>query len=116
MLTRVSLAVVFIGIGVWEILQPGYWSAFIPRSFPGIVPIDTLIIVHGMVLLVIGIAVLAGAYLRVASLLAVFMMLAIIVVVTMQSGFTDITIRDTAIAILAAALFFDDTKYMRLRD
>jgi uncharacterized membrane protein YphA (DoxX/SURF4 family) len=87
-----------------------------PRFLSGIAPIDTLVMAHGIALLVIGMAVLVGAYLRIASVLAVLMMLAIIASVTMQSGFTDLTIRDTAVALIAVALFFDDTKYMRLTD
>ena len=32
-MTRISLAVVLVGIGVWEIIQPSYWSYNIPRHY-----------------------------------------------------------------------------------
>ena len=114
-MTRISLAVVFVGIGVWEIIQPSYWSYNIPNFLTFIASAITLTIAHGAVLVIIGLAVLLGVYLRIAAALAVLMMLLIIGSLLISFGFSDIVIRDAAILLIAVALFFDDTEYLRLK-
>jgi len=115
LLTRISLAVVFLGIGVWEIIQPSYWSFYIPSFLTFVASAITLTMAHGVVLVIIGLAVLLGAYLKAASALATLMMLAIIGSLIISFGFNDIVIRDVAIFLIALSLFFDDTDYLRLK-
>lgn len=115
LLTRISLAFVFIGIGIWEIVQPSYWGMYVPPFVSSIIATNTFVVIHGIALVVIGTAVLLGIYLRVASALAVLVMLTIVVSLTFYFGFNDIVIRDIAILLIAAALFFDDTDYLRIR-
>ncbi len=74
----------------------------------------TLLLLHGTLLIIVGLAVLAGVYLRVSSAIAVLIMLAILGDLIISFGFTDIVVRDLAILLIAAALYFDDTKYLRL--
>ncbi len=114
-LTRISLAIVFIGIGIWEILQPSHWSSYIPNFLTFIAGAITLTMAHGVVLVIIGLAVLLGVYLRIAAALAVLMMIFIIISLLLSLGFTSIAIRDIAILLIAGALFFDDTEYLRLK-
>lgn len=112
--SRIALAVIFIGIGIWEIVQPQYWNAFVPAFLSSSISANLLVNVHGVILLIIGLAVLSGAYLRIAAILATLVMLEIIVLLVFESGFTDLLIRDTAVLLLAVALIFDDTNYLRL--
>ncbi|MDE1767948.1 MAG: hypothetical protein KGH62_01125, partial [Candidatus Micrarchaeota archaeon] len=114
MVARLSLAVVFVGIGIWEIAQPSYWAMYVPGFVSALIRTNTFVMLHGITLLVIGLAVVLGAYLRIASGLAVLIMLSIVVDLTVTFGFDDIVIRDLGILLIALALFFDDTNYMRL--
>ena len=115
MLTRISIAVVFVGIGIWEVVQPSYWSFYIPNFLTFIASAITLTMLHGVVLLILGIAILLGAYLRIAATLATLMMLLIIGNLLVSFGFNDIVIRDMAIFLVALSLVFDDTAYLRLK-
>ncbi|MCL5429891.1 MAG: hypothetical protein M1504_00245 [Candidatus Marsarchaeota archaeon] len=112
-LTRAALALLFISFGIWEILQPQYWVAFLPSFLNGLDP-NLLIMVHGTVLLLVGLAVMTGAYLRIASIIYALIMLEIVGDLIVTSGFSDLVIRDIVVLVFAIALYFDDTKYMRL--
>jgi uncharacterized membrane protein YphA (DoxX/SURF4 family) len=114
-LTRASLAIIFIGIGIWEIVQPSYWATYFPSFITSLSYALTLVMIHGAVLLILGIAVMLGLYLRISSLLCVLMMLSVIIGLYIGFGFTDLIIRDTAVLFIAVALFFDDTRYLRLK-
>ena len=113
MLTRLSLAIVFIGIGIWEVIQPSYWAMYVPPFVSSIIATDTFLMFHGSALIIIGTAVLLGIYLRFTSALAALTMLSIILSVTYYLGFSDIVLRDIAIFVIAVALFFDDSDYAR---
>jgi hypothetical protein len=106
-LTRASLAIIFIGIGIWEIVQPSYWATYFPSFITSLSYALTLVMIHGAVLLIL--------YLRISSLLCVLMMLSVIIGLYIGFGFTDLIIRDTAVLFIAVALFFDDTRYLRLK-
>ncbi len=112
---RLGLAVVFVGIGIWEIVQPSYWASYVPPFFSAFIAINTFVMIHGVVLVIVGIAVLLGLYLRAMAVIASLIMLSIVVSVTYYFGFNDIVIRDLAILLLAMALAFDDTDYLRIR-
>ncbi|MEM3839313.1 MAG: hypothetical protein QXF01_01905 [Candidatus Micrarchaeaceae archaeon] len=113
LLTRISLAVVFVGIGIWEIAQPSYWGMFVPPFLAWLIATNLFVVIHGFALLAVGIAVLFGAYLRFSSAVAALIMLSIVVSLAYYFGFTDILIRDLAILFISLALFFDDTDYLR---
>lgn len=115
MLTRISIAVVFVGIGIWEVVQPSYWSFYIPNFLIFIASALTLTTLHGIVMFALGLAILLGVYLRVSATLASIMMVLIIGDLIFSFGFNDIVIRDMAIFLVALSLVFDDTAYMRLK-
>ncbi len=114
-ISRLALSVLFLGIGLWEIIQPQYWSTFIPKFLTSIASANALVGIHGVVLLIIGIAVLLGAYLRIAAILASLVMIEVIAAIILESGFSDLLIRDLSVLFLAISLIFDDTDYLRLR-
>lgn len=114
-LSRLALATIFVGFGLWEIIQPAYWTAFVPSFLSGVAPAVTLVLLHGIVLLVVGVAVLLGFYLRISSILAVLVMVEIIGTLMFESGFTDLVIRDVVVLLLAMSLVFDETDYLRIR-
>jgi len=114
MILRLALAWVFISIGIWEIIQPSYWSFYIPGFLSSIASPITITMLHGAALLILGLAILAGAYLSVVSALCALMMVAIIGNLILSFGFNDIVIRDVAILLIAVSIYFDDTNYLRL--
>ena len=112
--TRLGLSVIFIAFGIWEILQPLYWVSFVPTQLGGILSSSLLVTVHGSVLLIVGLAVLLGFYLRIAAFLSILIMFEILITLIIVSGFSDLIIRDIVVLFLAIALFYDDTRYYTL--
>ncbi len=113
-LMRLAVAVVFVAFGIWEIVQPSYWTAFVPSALSGLASATLLVNLHGMLLLLVGLAILFGAYLRFASALAVLIMLEVTVGLWLESGFTDLIVRDLALLIIAVALYFDDRRWLTI--
>ncbi len=113
-LARASFGIVFAGFGIWEILQPSYWSFYVPSFVAGMIGIDFFVELHGIVLLLIGLAVMLGVYLRISASLGVLMMALIIGDLVYLSGFSDIVLRDMALLLIALSLAFDDTPFLRL--
>ncbi len=112
-MTRISLAVILVGFGAWEIIQPRYWVGFVPPQITFASP-TLLVMLHGTVMLVVGLAVLTGFYLRIAAVLSVLIMIEVIAGLLIESGFTDLIIRDIVVLLLAVALFYDHKRYMTL--
>ena len=113
-LCRLALAQVLIIFGVWEIVQPVYWNAFVPNIFSSIMSINLFVQLHGALILILGIAVLLGIYLRISAILAALTTLSVIIFLIVVSGFTDLVVRDIVIVLVAASLAFDDTDFMRV--
>ena len=113
-LTRLAVAQVLIVFGIWEIVQPVYWNAFVPSFVSSFMNINLFVQLHGAFILILGLAILIGAYLRVSAALAVLTTLAVIVFLLISSGFSDIIIRDIVIVLAAASLIFDDNTYLRI--
>ena len=113
-MTRISLSIILIGFGFWEIVQPSYWISFVPAQLGLSGSAITLVTLHGVVLLIVGLAILLGFYLRIAAVFAVLIMIEIIAVLILESGFTDLIIRDIVVLLIALALFFDNTRWMVL--
>ncbi len=112
---RTAAASVFISFGVWEILQPSYWSVFIPSFLSSFHDALSLVMLHGLILLAIGLAVLVGFYLQYASALGALMMFAIILDLASVSGFSDILVRDIAILLIFLSLVFEEKRYFSLK-
>lgn len=115
LLTRIGVALVFITFGIWEMTDPKYWSAFLPAFVAGVISPPTAILIHGILLLAIGTAILTGFYLRIASALAVIMLILIVLSLMYLTGYIQIVIRDTAILLLALSIFFDETRYLCIK-
>lgn len=103
---RAGLAFCFLSIGLWEAVRPSYWFGYVP-SFVMASGLDMAVFVrlHGAFLCLIGAAVLFGFRLRLASAVAALMLLGITVSLAVESGFSEIFLRDVAILALAVAVF-----------
>ena len=113
-LTRLAVAQVLIIFGMWEIVQPVYWNSFVPTFVSSFMNINLFVQLHGIFILILGVAILIGAYLRISATLAALTTLAVIVFLLISSGFSDIIVRDVVIVLAAASLVFDDVKYLRV--
>ena len=113
-LTRLAVAQVLIIFGIWEMVQPVYWNSFVPSFVSSFMNINLFVQLHGAFILILGVAILVGAYLRVSAVLAVLTTLAVIVFLLISSGFSDIIIRDIVIVLASASLIFDDNMYLRV--
>ena len=113
-LTRLAVAQVLIIFGIWEMVQPVYWNSFVPSFVSSFMNINLFVQLHGAFILILGVAILIGAYLRVSAALAVLTTLAVIIFLLISSGFSDIIIRDIVIVLAAASLIFDDNTYLRV--
>ena len=78
-LTRLAVAQVLIIFGIWEIVQPVYWNSFVPAFVSSFMNINLFVQLHGIFILILGIAILIGAYLRISAALAALTTLAMIV-------------------------------------
>ena len=110
-LTVYAAAFIFIVFGFWEIINPGHWSGFVPSFISNIFSnVNILVQIHGIVLTLIGICFVFGFKRKIASVLGTLVMLDIVFSLFLESGLTDLLVRDIVIAILIASIFFDDYK------
>lgn len=107
LITRGALAFIFIVFGVWEIIQPGYWTGFIPRFLSGF-DLFLLLKIHALTLIALGLGLLSGVYLKKFAIASTLMMLSIVILILMNDGFNDILVRDIVILLFASTLIFED--------
>ncbi|MDE1975289.1 MAG: hypothetical protein KGI49_02145 [Patescibacteria group bacterium] len=104
-LLRYFLAFTVIWFGWNEIWSPGDWTVFVP-SFLGLTQ-DTataLVAVHGVLLCIIGLALVLKYKVRIASGLLALMFLEITADLIISNGFSDIVVRDIGLMGMAIGL------------
>ncbi len=103
---RYALAVVALWFGINEIIFPVTWEAFIPGFLGNGAHIATLVVIHGVTLSACGLAFVFNHYRRTAAYLFALLLFLIIADLVIQSGFSDIAIRDVGLfgATLALAV------------
>lgn len=106
-LARLGIASCFLGFGIWELIAPNLWTAYVPEFAGAIVDPTLLVSMHGVVLTVTALGVLSGKLPRFFTAVATLILLEICIDIFLQEGFTDIFIRDVSILLFAAALFAD---------
>ena len=87
-LARASVALVFLAFGIWEIIDPTQWAGFVP-GFMMFLNVFLLVRIHGVVLILIGIALAFGKFMKIATALSLLMLLQIIAELRISSGFSD---------------------------
>jgi uncharacterized membrane protein YphA (DoxX/SURF4 family) len=104
---RVMLGLVLAWFGYHELVQPQLWTGYVPgvsaTSTVGI----ALVLVHGWVLLMLAVAIIAGVALRLAAAVAALLLLQIVITLTVMGGLSDITLRDVGVLGLAVCLTGD---------
>ncbi len=110
LLTRAAIGFVFVSFGLWELFDPQYWTGFVPNWVAAIIPSQTLVLFHGVVLLVLGVAILLGLWLRWTALLATLMLVEICAGLLLASGFSDLLVRDVGLLLFTLSMVFDDER------
>jgi len=106
LLLRLAPAFIFITFGIWEVKEPGFWTGFIPPFAHGFMDLKQMVMIHGVILVILGIGFLIGKGLRYIALVASLILASIVYSIWLQQGFSDIFIRDVAILIFTASLIF----------
>ena len=109
---RLFLAFVFGWFGISEILNPRYWSGYIPEMALQFLPVPILPLVqgHGTILTLLAICFLFRFQLRYVGILAILVLLLIIGGLLQTSGFDEIVVRDIGILGLTFSLWLYEVK------
>jgi len=105
-LSRSAVTFVFAVFGAWEVVQPGYWSAYVPGVLSGL-PVLKLVQFHGLTLVLVGAALLMDEYVRPAAVLASLIMLEVTSGILLGSGFNSVLVRDVTILLLTLSVLVD---------
>lgn len=104
---RLFLAFVFAWFGVNEILNPRYWSGYVPQMAIEMLPIPIypLVQAHGAVLALLAVCFLFGFYIRYIGVIALLVLLSIIGGLISTNGIDEIVVRDIGIFGLALSIW-----------
>ncbi|GIW66492.1 MAG: hypothetical protein KatS3mg095_0390 [Candidatus Parcubacteria bacterium] len=83
-----ALGFVFFVFGVWQILNPNYWSAYLPKYLTFIAP-EQFFRINGVFNLIVGLGLILNFYPLIFSALAIFHLLGVIFILGI---FNDIAI------------------------
>jgi len=103
-LARVLLGLVLAWFGYHELVTPQLWTGYVPGISATSEVAIVLVLVHGWVLLVLAVAIIAGVALRLAAAVAALFLLQIVISLTISGGLTDLTLRDVGVLGLAICL------------
>jgi uncharacterized protein YjeT (DUF2065 family) len=101
-----ALGFVFFVFGVWQILNPSYWSAYLPESF-SFFSHEKFFRISGVFNFVVGLALIFNFYPSIFSFLAIFHLLGVISVIGI---FNETAIRDLGLLFLAVGIFINSLK------
>jgi uncharacterized membrane protein YphA (DoxX/SURF4 family) len=112
---RIALGLVFAWFGYHELEHPGNWTGYVPVISETSSLAIILVIVHGWVLFVLAVALVAGIQPRLAAALATVIMLEIVISLVV-TGLTDTALRDLGVLGLAVCLTGARTHHLTLPD
>ncbi len=109
---RAGLAFVLTWFGIHELQDPGQWAVFVPSFVADASPvgINLLVLLHGFLLTVAGASVGLGIACRPGAILAVGLLTEVILGLIVDSGVSDLMVRDAGLLALAAALALDPVR------
>lgn len=115
LIMRGFLGFVFLWFGANEVLDPAYWSGYVPPVIVKTAPLDVFVLVqiHGIWLLILSLTLFFRFYLHAFGLLAMLTLLSIIGGLIMIDGFNEIVVRDIGLLGLATSIWLqniDSTK------
>lgn len=108
LIPRLGISFIFITFGIWEIIQPGYWTGFVPRFLKDFIDVSLTVQIHGAILLVLGLGLMSGFQTKKLGIASTLIMLSIVFSLLLNFGFSDILVRDIVILLFASTLIFDE--------
>jgi uncharacterized membrane protein YphA (DoxX/SURF4 family) len=112
---RVLLGLVLAWFGYHELLRPGEWTGYVPVISETSDLAIVAVLVHGWVLLVLAVALVAGIVPRVSAAIASVVLLEIVISLSV-SGLSDTSMRDVGVLGLAVCLTGCRNQHLVLRD
>ena len=108
---RGFLGFVFLWFGISEILNPRYWSGYVPQMAIELLPIPILPFVqaHGAILVFLAVCFLFRFYLRYVGVLALLVLLSIIGGLISMNGFDEVVVRDIGLLGLALSIWLHES-------
>jgi hypothetical protein len=107
LITRVGISFIFITFGAWEIIDPAYWSGFVPKFLEGLVDLFLAVRVHGIILLILGLGIMSGFQQKKFGIASTLTMGSVVFSLLVNFGFSDILVRDIVILLFASTLIFE---------
>lgn len=101
---RVLLGLALAWFGYHELMTPQLWTGYVPGVHTTSQFAIVLVLIHGWVLLVLAVAIIAGIALRLAAAVAALLLLQIVITLSVTGGLTDLTLRDVGVLGLAVCL------------
>jgi uncharacterized membrane protein YphA (DoxX/SURF4 family) len=100
---RILLGLVLAWFGYHELVLPGEWAGYVPVISGTSMPATIAVLVHGWVLLVLAVALVAGIAPRLSAAIASVLLLEIVLALA-ASGLSDTSMRDVGVLGLAVCL------------
>lgn len=107
-ITRLGISFIFITFGIWEVIDPAYWSGFVPKLVQNFIDLNLVVRFHGIILLILGLGVISGFQTKKFGIASTFIMASIVFSLILNFGFSDILVRDLVILLFASTLIFED--------
>lgn len=108
LITRIGISFIFITFGIWELIQPGYWTGFVPKFLKDFIDVSLAVQIHAVTLLILGLGVLSGYETKKFGIASTLIMGSIVFSLILNFGFSDILVRDIVILLFASTLIFED--------
>jgi len=112
---RLLLGLVLAWFGYHELVQPSLWTGYVPVLAPGSSLAVILVLIHGWVLLMLAVALVAGLATRLAAAAAALVLLEIVIGLSVTAGLSDLTLRDVGVLGLAVCLTGVSSQRLALR-
>jgi len=103
-LGRVLLGLVLAWFGYHELVTPALWTGYVPVVSATSSFAVVLVLVHGWLLLMLAVAMIAGIAPRAVAAAAAILLLEIVISLTVTGGLSDLTLRDVGVLGLAVTL------------
>jgi uncharacterized membrane protein YphA (DoxX/SURF4 family) len=101
---RVLLGLVLAWFGYHELVQPALWTGYVPALASGSAAAVVLVLIHGWLLLVLAVALVAGIMPRPAAAVTAVLLAQIVITLAVAGGLSDLTMRDVGVLGLALCL------------
>lgn len=111
---RVLLGLVLAWFGYHELMQPALWTGYVPVLSSTSAATVVLVLIHGWLLLVLAVALVAGIMPRLAAAVTALLLAQIVITLAVTGGLSDLTMRDVGVLGLALCLTGSGTQRLTI--